>query len=71
VQERIADELQRLATVFGNAGDAMSGYWEEPIAANRASVAESDLHAGLTFVGMLEGNLVESPANFFRGMDGK
>jgi hypothetical protein len=65
-QHRILQQIERLATVLGRAGDFVTGCWDATAAARNAELVRGDLEARFEFLQALHGNLTHSVENFFQ-----
>jgi hypothetical protein len=65
-QHRVFDQLDRLATVLGNAGAFITAPWEATDAAKHVETIRSDLEARTEFLKRIEGELRNSIEAFFQ-----
>jgi hypothetical protein len=65
-QHRVFDQLDRLATVLGNAGTFITAPWEAADAARHVETIRSDLEARTEFLKRIEGDLRNSIDAFFQ-----
>jgi Asp-tRNA(Asn)/Glu-tRNA(Gln) amidotransferase C subunit len=65
-QQKILEQIEKLAAVLGNSGDFVTGCWEATTAARQAEVIRSDMDARFEFLQALKGNLTTTVEQLFQ-----